>query len=109
MAFLVVGKHVIECVIEFIRTLLDLELLSVNLVLDVVNPLVELGDVHLSVLESGLSNLELVLQGKDLLNKLLLPLQSLLSGLLQLLHVLTHSSSSSSMLFRFFSASSALS
>merc|ERR1712184_96916 len=35
--------------------------------------------------------LVLVLQGKDLLNELLLPLQGLLSRLLELLHVLTHS------------------
>merc|ERR1719245_1233798 len=91
VVILVVGEHVIEGVVEFIRTLLDLQLLSVDLILNVINPLVELGDVHLSVLESGLGDLVLVLQGQDLLHKLLLSLQSLLSRLLQLLHVLTHS------------------
>merc|ERR1719315_247594 len=82
---------VVEGVVELIGGLLDLQLLPVNLVLNVVNPLVELGDVHLSVLKAGLSGLVLALQGVDLLNQLLFPLQSLLSGLLELLHVLTHS------------------
>ena len=56
---LVVGEHVIECVIEFIRTLLDLQLLSVDFVLNVINSLVQLGDVHLSILKSSFSNFEL--------------------------------------------------
>merc|ERR1711936_726697 len=60
-----------------------------DLILDVVNPLVELGDVHLSVLEPGLSNLELLLKIEDFVHELLLPLQGLLGGLLELLHVLT--------------------
>jgi len=67
---LVVGKHIVEGVVELIRTLLDLQLLPVDLVLDVVNPLVKLGDVHLSVLEPGLGDLVLVLQGEDLLHQL---------------------------------------
>merc|ERR1719348_2340114 len=78
--FLVVGKHVIKGVIELIRTLLDLQLFSVDLILNVINSLVQLGNVHLSILKSGLSNLVFVLQGKDLLSKLL-----------KLLHVLTNS------------------
>merc|ERR1712228_177559 len=68
---LVVGKHVIEGVVELIGTLFDLELLSVDLILDVINSLVKLGDVHLSILKSSLSDLVLVLEGKDLLSKLL--------------------------------------
>merc|ERR1712223_1455425 len=67
---LVVGEHVIKCVIELIRTLLDLQL---------------------SILKSGLSDLELVLQRQDLLHQLLFSLQGLLSRLLKLLHVLTNS------------------
>merc|ERR1719288_657903 len=89
-ANLVVGDHVIEGVIELVRTLLDLQLLPVDLVLDVVDPLVQLGDVHLAVLEPGLSDLVLALQVVDLLNELLLPLKGLLSGGLELLHVLTN-------------------
>merc|ERR1719200_52248 len=88
---LIVSKHVIEGISELISDLLDLDLLSVDLILDVVNSLVELGDVHLSVFKPGLGNLVLVLQGEDLLHQLLLPLQSLLSGLLEPLHVLTDS------------------
>merc|ERR1719373_556968 len=88
---LVVGKHVVEGVVELIGTLFDLELLSVDLVLNVINSLVKLGDVHLSILKSSLSDLVLVLEGKDLLNKLLLSLKGLLSRLLKLLHVLSNS------------------
>merc|ERR1719449_377878 len=138
---LIIGHHIVECVVKLIRTSLDLQLLPVDLILNVVNSLIELGDVHLSVLKLGFSDLVLVLQGVDLLNELLFPLQSLLSRLLKLLHVLTNSlklildslqvllsqlsplhsplklsfmfsptvSSSSSIPFRFFSASSALS
>ena len=89
--FLVVGDHVVEGVVQLVGTLLDLQLLPVDLVLDVVDPLVELGDVHLAVLEPGLSGLVLALQVVDLLNQLLLPLQGLLGGLLQLLHVVADS------------------
>merc|ERR1712001_39038 len=67
------------------------QLLPVDLILNVINPLVQLGDVHLSIFKSGLSDLELVLQRQDLLNQLLLSLQGLLSRLLKLLHVLTNS------------------
>merc|ERR1712212_805709 len=88
---LVVGDHVIEGVVELVRTLLDLQLLPVDLVLDVIDPLVQLGDVHLTVLKPGLSDLVLALQVVDLLNQLLLPLQGLLSRGLKLLHVLTNS------------------
>merc|ERR1719373_291677 len=88
---LVVGKHVIEGVVELIGTLFDLELLSVDLILNVINSLVKLGDVHLSILKSGLSDFVLVLEGKDLLNELLLSLKGLLGRLFKLLHVLTNS------------------
>merc|ERR550517_236368 len=107
--FLVVGDHVIEGVVQLVGTLLDLQLLPVDLVLDVVDPLVELGDVHLAVLEPGLSGLVLALQVVDLLYQLLLPLQSLLCGLLQLLHVVADSLQLLLMPFSLASASSALS
>merc|ERR1719326_2348807 len=60
-------------------------------ILNVINPLVQLGDVHLSIFKSGFSDLELVLQRQDLIHQLLLSLQGLLSRLLKLLHVLTNS------------------
>merc|ERR1719309_940010 len=88
---LIIGHHIVEWVVKLIRTSLDLQLLPVDLILNVVNSLVELGDVHLSVLKLGFSDLVLVLQGVDLLNELLFPLQGFLSGLLKLLHVLTNS------------------
>merc|ERR1719245_1347899 len=55
---LVVGKHVIKGVVELIGYLLDLQLLPVDLILNVVNPVVELGDVHLAVLITGFSMLQ---------------------------------------------------
>merc|ERR1719464_48938 len=83
------SEHVIESVSQLISNLLDLELLSVDLILDVVNPLVQLGDVHLSVLESALSHLVFVLDAQNLLLEFLLPLHGLLSRQLELLHVLS--------------------
>merc|ERR1719297_758349 len=87
---LIMSKHIVEGVSQLISNLLDLQLLSVDLVLDVVNPLVELGDVHLSVLEPSLGDLVLVLDAQDLLLQLLLSLHGLLSAELELLHVLAH-------------------
>merc|ERR1719500_2086192 len=88
---LVVIKHVIESVIEFIRHLLDLELLTVDLIFNVVNPVVELGDVHLSVFIASLSNLESVHKLVNFVLELLFTFLGLLSGDLKLLHVLTNS------------------
>ena len=51
--FLVVLKHVVEGLAELIGNLLHLQLLAVDLVLDVVDPLVQLRDVHLAVLIPG--------------------------------------------------------
>merc|ERR1712008_115723 len=86
---LVVRQHVVEGLAKLISDLLDLQLLPVDLVLNVVDLLVELGDAHLSVLEPVLGGIVLLLDGKDLLLKLFLPLHSLLSGSLKGLHVLT--------------------
>merc|ERR1711993_34826 len=83
------SKHIVEGVSQLISNLLDLQLLSVDLVLDVVNPLVQLGDVHLSVLEPALGDLVLILDAEDLLLQFLLSLHSLLGAELELLHVLT--------------------
>merc|ERR1712209_619 len=63
---------------------------SVDLILNVINSLVELGDVHLSILKSALSNLVLLLDLEDFILELLLTFNSLLSRLLKLLHVLTN-------------------
>merc|ERR1711935_1280917 len=87
---LVVGEHIIKSISKLIRTLLDLQLLPVDLILDVVNPLVQLGDVHLSILKPGLSGLVLALKVVYLFNELLLPLQGLFSRLFKLLHVVSN-------------------
>merc|ERR1712088_932308 len=55
---LIIVKHVVEGIAELIRHLLDLELFPVNLVLNVINPEVQFGDVHLSIFKASLSNLE---------------------------------------------------
>merc|ERR1719268_128740 len=65
-------------------------LASVNFILDVINSLVQLGDVHLSIFKSSLCDLILALKGEDLFNKLFFSLKSFLSRLLELLHVFTN-------------------
>merc|ERR1711930_28023 len=77
---LIVSKHVVESISKFISDLLDLQLLPVDLVLDVVNPLVELGDVHLSVIKPALGHFVLVLDAEDLLLQFLFSLHGLLSA-----------------------------
>ena len=57
MICLVVGEHIVEGLSELIGTLLDLQLLPVDLVLNVVDPLVQLGDVHLTVLKSRIKDI----------------------------------------------------
>merc|ERR1712083_1238421 len=88
---LVVVKHIIECVIELIRHLLDLELFAVDLILNIVNSVVELGDVHLSVFITSLSMLESVHKLVNFVLELLFTLLCFLSRDLKLLHVLTNS------------------
>ena len=77
------SKHIVEGVSQFVSNLLDLQLLSVDLVLDVVNPLVQLGDVHLPVLEPALSELVLALDAEDLVLQLLLSFNSLGDGMVR--------------------------
>merc|ERR1719369_1432076 len=86
---LVVVDHVLERLVELIGRLLDLQLLPVDLVLDVVNSLVELRDVHLSVLKPGFGSLVLGLEHQDFVNQLLFPLEDLDGRVLEQLHVLT--------------------
>merc|ERR1719347_94765 len=87
---LIVCKHVIEGVVELIGDLPDLQLLPVNFILNVVNSVVELGDVHLSVLIASLCLLQPLKELVDLVLQLLLTLGGLLSRDLELLHVLTN-------------------
>merc|ERR1712078_324537 len=88
---LVVIEHVIESIIELIGHLLDLQFLTVDLILNVVNPVVELGDVHLTIFIASLSMLEPVHKLVNFVLELLLAFLSLLSRDLKLLHVLTNS------------------
>ena len=71
-------QHVVKCFAQLVGNLLDLQLLSEDLILHIIDPLVQLRDVHLAVLVPALSNLELVLNIQDLVFQLLLPLHSLL-------------------------------
>merc|ERR1719342_1451658 len=88
---LIVSKHVIKGIIKLIRTTLNLQLLPVDLILNVVNSLVQLGDVHLSVFKLSLGHLIFTLQVINLFHQLLFSFQSLLCRLLQLLHILSNS------------------
>merc|ERR1719150_1418738 len=87
---LVILKHIIKGIVELIRNFLDLELLTVDLILNVVNPEVQFGDVHLSVFIASLSNLESLHKCVDFVLELLFPLLSFLGRNLKLFHVLTN-------------------
>merc|ERR1711976_720249 len=79
---LVVVKHIIESVIELIRHLLDLKLLTVDLIFNIINSVVKLGDVHLSVFITSLSMLESVHKLVNFVLELLFTLLGLLSTLI---------------------------
>merc|ERR1711973_601234 len=72
MHILIMSKHVIKSLSKFVSNLFDLELLSVDFILNVVNSLVKLGDVHLSILVPSLGGFELQLDAQDLLLELFL-------------------------------------
>merc|ERR1711976_673512 len=79
---LVVVKHIIESVIELIRHLLDLELLTVDLIFNIINSVVKIGDVHLSVFITSLSMLESVHKLVNFVLELLFTLLGHLSTLI---------------------------
>merc|ERR1719512_569902 len=87
---LIIVKHVVEGITELIRHLLDLELFPVNLVLNVINPEVQFGDVHLSVFKASLSNLESFQKSVNFVKEFLFPFLCFLSGNFQLFHVITN-------------------
>merc|ERR1712203_395172 len=70
---LIIVKHVVEGITELIRNLLDLELFPVNLVLNVINPEVQFGDVHLSVFKASLSHLESFQKSVNFIKEFLFP------------------------------------
>merc|ERR1712165_67137 len=88
---LVVGQHVVKCVIELIRNLLDLQLLPIDFIFNVINPVVELGNVHLSIFITSFSMLQPLQKLVNLVLQLLFTLSGLLSRDLKLLHVFTNS------------------
>merc|ERR1712029_21214 len=89
--FLVVVKHVIKGFDELIGYFLDLQLLTVDFILNVINPVVQLGDVHLSVFIASFSMLESLHKLVNFVLQFLLTLLCFLSRDLKLLHVLTNS------------------
>ena len=88
LGLLVLVEHLVEGVVELSGDCVDLQLLPDDLVLELVNPEVELCDVHLSVLGAGVGLLEPDLDLLDLVLVLLLPPPRLLLGHLQLLLVI---------------------
>ena len=85
--FLDLLEHIVESFIEFIRYLHNFLFLPDYIVLDLINPVVELPDALLAVLSPVFRHLELIGNDGNLLLVDLLPLQSLLLTDLQLLHV----------------------
>merc|ERR1711997_991164 len=88
---LVVVEHVIKGFIELIRDFLDLELFTIDLILNVINPVVKFGNIHLSIFIASLGMLEPLHKLVNFVLELLLPLLGLFSRNLKLLHVLTNS------------------
>jgi len=60
--FLIVSYHVIKSFVKFIRTFLDLQLFTINFILNIINSLVKFGNVHLSILKLSLCDLVFVLK-----------------------------------------------
>merc|ERR1719315_656219 len=87
---LVVGQHIIEGISKFISAFFNLQLLPIDFIFNIVNLLVEFGDVHLSILKSTLCSFELHLNAVDFVQKLFFSFNSFLGGLLKSFHVLTH-------------------
>merc|ERR1711892_730855 len=87
---LIVSNHIIKSLSKLISNLLDLQLLSINFILNIINSLVKFGDVHLSIFKSTFSGFELVLNAQDFVFKFLFSFHSLLSRHLQLLHVISN-------------------
>merc|ERR1712241_198749 len=88
---LVILKHIVKGIVKLIRDFLDLELLTVDLILNVVNPEVQFRDVHLSVFIASLSNLETLHKLVNFVLELLFSFLGFLSRNLKLFHVLTNS------------------
>merc|ERR1719150_3615137 len=88
---LVILKHIIKGIVKLIRDFLDLELLTVDLILNIINSEVQFRDVHLSVFIASLSNLESLHKCVNFVLEFLFPFLSFLSRNLKLFHVLTNS------------------
>ena len=74
----VFGEDIIERVVQLVVDLLDLELFPDDLIFDIVDPVIELGDIHLTIFGPGLGGLQSSHQGSDLILVLFFPLQGLL-------------------------------
>jgi len=55
---LIIGQHIVKGVVELIRNLLDLKFFSVDFVFNVINSVVQLGNVALSIFITSFCNLE---------------------------------------------------
>merc|ERR1712109_391244 len=89
-SILVVGQHVIEGVVELIRNLLDLELLSVDLIFNIIDSVVQFGNVALTIFITSFSNLESVHKVKNFVLQLFFAFSGLFCGDLELFHVFTN-------------------
>merc|ERR1711936_602711 len=62
MLILVVIQHVVEGIVKLIRHFLDLKLFSVYFILNIVDSMIQFGDVALSILIASLGYLETIPQ-----------------------------------------------
>merc|ERR1711909_225428 len=87
---LVVGQHVIEGVVKLISNLFDLELLSIDLILNIINSVVQFSNVALSVFITSFSNLESFHKIKNFVLQFFLAFSSFFSRDFELFHVFTN-------------------
>merc|ERR1711983_719199 len=87
---LVVGQHVIEGIVKLIRNLLDLELFSVDFIFNIIDSVVQLGNVALTIFITSFSNLESVHKVKNFVLQLFFAFSGFFCGDLELFHVFTN-------------------
>merc|ERR1712088_1042394 len=88
---LIIGQHIVKGIVELIRNLFDLKFFSVDFVLNVIDSMVQLGNVALAVLITSFSNLESIHKIENFILQFLFPLGCFLGRDFKLLHVLTNS------------------
>merc|ERR1712165_381171 len=87
---LIVVQHIIKGVIKLVRNLLDLELFSIDLILNIINSVVQFGNIALTILITSFSNFESVHKVKNFVLQFLFSFCCFFSGNFKLFHVFSN-------------------